>query len=66
MGNNTINIAGSINLYIMVYAPNCTVNISGTAHVYGSVVCKTLNLSGTSQLEFTSLNAPSSRRAAAR
>jgi uncharacterized repeat protein (TIGR01451 family) len=49
-GSNGVTISGTSAAYIMIYAPGTDLTVSGGGPVYGSLVGKTLTVSGNSQI----------------
>ncbi|HEX8912250.1 MAG TPA: TadG family pilus assembly protein [Humisphaera sp.] len=48
----SVNISSNGALYMQVYAPQSAVNLSGTGDIYGSVLGKTVSMSGTSAIYY--------------
>jgi hypothetical protein len=46
VGLQTINLTGGTSLYGLVYAPTATITVSGGQNTYGSLIGKTVDLSG--------------------
>ena len=49
-GNNGVTVSGTSATYIMIYAPGTDLTVSGGGPLYGSLVAKTLTVSGNSQI----------------
>jgi hypothetical protein len=49
-GSNGVTVSGTSATYIMVYAPGTDLTVSGGGPLYGSLVAKTLTVSGNSQI----------------
>ena len=48
----TDTITGSTLFYGTMYAPKATVNISGNAQLYGSIIAKTVNITGSAEIHY--------------
>ena len=53
-GDNGVLLQGTTNLYMTIYAPQTSVSLMGTPQLYGSVLGKTLSVSGNPSLHFDS------------
>lgn len=51
-GSNGVNFSNSASAYLMVYAPRTNVTISGAAPLFGTVMGKTLTVSGSGKLHY--------------
>ena len=49
-GSNGVTVSGTSATYIMIYAPGTDLTVSGGGPLYGSLVAKTLTVSGNSQV----------------
>ena len=45
-------ISGSTDVYAAIYAPNATIDISGNAKIFGSVIADTVNITGNAQVHY--------------
>jgi len=48
----SLTVSGSSALYANIYAPQSDVTVSGSGDIYGSVIGKTINLSGTANVHY--------------
>jgi hypothetical protein len=45
-------ISGSTYVYAAVYAPQATIDISGNAQIFGSIIADTVNITGNAQVHY--------------
>jgi len=45
-------ITGSTEFYGAIYGPSATMNIQGNAKVFGSIIAKTVNLTGSAEIHY--------------
>jgi hypothetical protein len=48
----SVSIGGNASLYASIYAPQSDVSISGTGSIYGGVLGKTINMTGTGDVYY--------------
>jgi len=51
-GNNGVSVSGGSSTYLTIYAPGTSVSVSGDAPLFGSLVGKTLTVTGNSMLHY--------------
>lgn len=63
-GGGGVTLSGTADLYMTIYAPQTGVSLTGTPQLYGSVLGKTLSLTGSPSLHFDSRLAAAAANAA--
>ncbi|HEY8666794.1 MAG TPA: collagen-binding domain-containing protein [Tepidisphaeraceae bacterium] len=48
----TVNVGSSADLYASIYAPQSAVTLSGSGDIYGSVLSKSIDMTGTSAIHY--------------